>query len=166
MARKACFYPDGSRIFADIPCLRNGDEDSVCCGPVATCLSNKICWDGGSGYVRGSCTDPTWKSSACPQFCLSRYAPQNSFLSGRYSPADYCHIEPAGEAGVLKDCLDLNADSWCCLESQKTCDCSKGNVTFPGKRSLVSTIPYPDATFTALSSAKSSTSKAIGFLVA
>lgn len=76
MARKACFYPDGSRIFADIPCSRNGDEDSVCCGPVATCLSNKICWDGGSGYVRGSCTDPTWKSSACPQFCLSRYAPR------------------------------------------------------------------------------------------
>lgn len=65
----------------------------------------------------------------------------------------------------MKDCLDLNADSWCCYESQQTCDCSKGNVTLPGKRSLVSKIPYPDATLTTLSSAKSSISMEIGFLV-
>ena len=130
MAQKACFYPDGLRLFADIPCSKNGSEDNFCCGPAAICLSNKICWDGGSGYLRGSCTDATWKSSACPQFCLSRYAPRIHF--SREDPLiDYCNAEPAGKAGGMKDCLDLNADSWCCLqESQTTCDCSQGNVTF------------------------------------
>lgn len=82
------------------------------------------------------------------------------------TPADYYHVEPGGEAGILNECLDVNADSWCCAESQKTCDCSKGNVTLPGKRSLVSTIPYPkETTLNVLSSAKSPISKAIGFLV-
>lgn len=70
-ASALCYFPDGTRLFADQPCLVNGSEDSFCCGPQATCLSDKLCWDGGSGYVRGSCTDPTWKSAACPQFCLS-----------------------------------------------------------------------------------------------
>lgn len=86
-------------------------------------------------------------------------------LIGKISLIDCCHVEPAGTAGVMKDCLDLNADSWCCLEGQTTCDCSKGNVTFPDKRSLVSKIPYPNTTSTTLSSAKSSISKAVGFLV-
>lgn len=65
-----CYFPDRTRLLNDQPCIVNGTEDSFCCGPQATCMSDKLCWDGGTGYVRGSCTDVTWKSSACPQFCL------------------------------------------------------------------------------------------------
>lgn len=53
----------------------------------------------------------------------------------------------------MTDCKDPGSDSWCCSDGGKSCDCSKGNVTFPGARSLVSTIPYPKSSATSSSEA-------------
>ena len=46
-------------------------EDSPCCGKNGTCLANGLCQNSKSNLTaRGTCTDRTWKSSNCPQFCL------------------------------------------------------------------------------------------------
>lgn len=138
-----CFDPDGTRLFADQPCLVNGTQDSFCCGPQATCLSDKLCWDGGGGYVRGSCTDATWKSSACPQFCLSMLP---TTWSARAFRVCWPWPAPRDGAGQMTDCKDPTSDSWCCSADGKNgdpCDCASSNVTFPGARSLVSTIDFP-----------------------
>jgi hypothetical protein len=79
LASAQCYYPDGSISTGDTPCTSTGN--STCCGSGYACLSNRICMATGdeaqkpdaSLYVRGSCTDPTWKSASCPLFCISSH---------------------------------------------------------------------------------------------
>ncbi|KAF7121625.1 hypothetical protein CNMCM5793_009096 [Aspergillus hiratsukae] len=69
----ACYYPD-----------------ATCCGQGYACLSNSLCMatgdeikkTGATLYVRGSCTDPTWRSSACPLFCINPDPPNSDNLAG------------------------------------------------------------------------------------
>lgn len=76
----ACYYPDGS-VAQDIPCTDSTDE-STCCGPGFACLGHTssffLCQATGeefqradaSEFVRGSCTDQSWRSSNCPNVCV------------------------------------------------------------------------------------------------
>lgn len=76
-ATAICYYPDGSVAPQDTACMDN-EEASTCCGQGYACLSNNICMStgdeiqksGASTYVRGSCTDQTWRSNNCPLFCI------------------------------------------------------------------------------------------------
>ena len=79
-----CYYPDGTQA-ADFPCDPDA-ENSMCCGdgrPVKdfvgfACLSNKMCQSSSGRIIRGSCTDPTWKSPECVGYCLGVYSPTPS----------------------------------------------------------------------------------------
>lgn len=63
-----CWYPDGETLaISDIPC-NTESSDSACCGPNSFCMSNGLCF--GNGVLsRGSCTDKSWNSTECAQFC-------------------------------------------------------------------------------------------------
>lgn len=71
-----CYYPNGSVAPQDTPCL-DSTTHSACCGPGYACLSNSICMAtgkeqgkaGATELVRGSCTDKSWRSGSCPNFC-------------------------------------------------------------------------------------------------
>lgn len=83
-----CYYPDGTVTNQDVPCLP-GDEASWCCGFGYACLSNKICMATNyttgtdiSTYVRGSCTDKSWRAANCPSFCVNSAAPASDDVSG------------------------------------------------------------------------------------
>jgi len=85
-----CYYPDGTATNSDQPCL-SGSEPSWCCGHGFICLDNKMCMatpqqleadHGLAPYVRGSCTDKTWRDGNCPNFCVNGDAPVNDLLSG------------------------------------------------------------------------------------
>ncbi len=91
-----CYYPDASTAPQDTPCL-NSAGDTFCCGEGYVCLSNRICKsvaatndpNSQSTYVRGSCTDPTWRSSACPSFCIDpRFGELGSLLSQKERQRD------------------------------------------------------------------------------
>ena len=104
---RTCYFPDGTPTGTDVPC--DGDaEDSFCCFTGQACLSNKICGAFHTNttgtslvYARGTCTDPTWNSPACPKFCLDGEStlrpvplPQPSFAHA-WSPGvndSYPHI--------------------------------------------------------------------------
>lgn len=43
---------------------------SACCAAGSVCLSNGLCQSGTNEVIRGSCTDQTWTSPDCPQYCL------------------------------------------------------------------------------------------------
>ncbi|KAK0659672.1 hypothetical protein DIS24_g3870 [Lasiodiplodia hormozganensis] len=62
-----CYYPDGNTISDDVPCDSSA-EQSACCGSGATCMMNGLCLNYGL-FSRGSCTDSSWESDACPQQC-------------------------------------------------------------------------------------------------
>lgn len=72
-AQQSCYLPDGSwdggSETSPQPCnLLAGT--SHCCGFPQVCLSNGYCYDPGAMSIyRSSCTDQTWKSTACPTYC-------------------------------------------------------------------------------------------------
>jgi len=88
-ASAACFYPDGS-VAQDTPCT-DSTSQSTCCGTGFVCLGRSssffLCQatgdmlksPGASEYVRGSCTDKTWRSSNCPNVCVD---PKRDFVAG------------------------------------------------------------------------------------
>ena len=71
LAKRQCYFPDGSVDSSSTPCDTSSDN-SACCGPGNACLSNGYCFtyvDTMLGLGRQSCTDKTWQSDACPSNC-------------------------------------------------------------------------------------------------
>lgn len=71
-----CYSPNGKLAASDFPCFLAQDT-SACCGAGGVCLSNGLCEPvnavGVSEIIRGTCTDPTWTSSSCPQYCTGKF---------------------------------------------------------------------------------------------
>jgi hypothetical protein len=68
---------------------------SHCCGPTDICLSNGLCWDQDSTYynrmVRASCTDNTWASSSCPQYCTTGQSSRQPLIIRKPVQTDATH---------------------------------------------------------------------------
>ncbi|KAH0493444.1 hypothetical protein TgHK011_000112 [Trichoderma gracile] len=143
-----CFYPDGTPAPGDVPCT-DSTANSVCCGTGYACLSNGICQatgdelkkPGASEFVRGSCTDKTFRSSACPSFCGT---PGQDNVGG-------------GE-GMAK-CDNTKQDLYWCInaanialqEKEDPCGDQDAVVFFPGTPTVITTInvaPKPTSTST------------------
>ena len=73
MTNAKCYFPDGSIATGDTPCNSVAASNSVsaCCGYSDICLDNALCLmqHNSPGIVRGSCTDETWQSHECAQYC-------------------------------------------------------------------------------------------------
>ncbi|KAH7322571.1 hypothetical protein B0I35DRAFT_509887 [Stachybotrys elegans] len=73
---QACYYPDGSLAPDQFRCTTDTAE-SFCCPDNENCLANKLCYFNSTGfddvfrhfYFRGSCTDQSWDSPDCPNYC-------------------------------------------------------------------------------------------------
>ena len=79
MANTKCYYPDGSISTGDIPCnsAAAGNSVSACCGQSDICLDNGLCFvqESSPTVARGSCTDETWQSLQCAQYCSDGNCP-------------------------------------------------------------------------------------------
>ncbi|TFB00012.1 hypothetical protein CCMA1212_008256 [Trichoderma ghanense] len=136
-ATSLCYYPDGTPAPGDVPCT-DSTANSVCCGTGYACLSNGICQatgdelkkPGATEFVRGSCTDKTYRSSSCPSFCGT---PDQDNVSG-------------GE-GMAK-CTDTKQDLYWCInaanialqETEDPCGDQDAVVFFPGTPTVITTI--------------------------
>ena len=71
-----CYYPDGTVAQGDTPCHSSsiGDGSSACCAAAHICLSNGLCLHTNvqEAIARGSCTDKTWQSLECAEYCSDR----------------------------------------------------------------------------------------------
>lgn len=112
-----CYFPDGTLDTKSFVCnttaVDNGDF-SACCSAGDDCYDSGTCYQGWSGIAyRNTCTDPTWKSAACPQFCL-----ESDML----------------DAGIWIQSCDLRTKSACCLVGSAACcnDTSKIFAYAPG----------------------------------
>lgn len=69
---RTCYTPNGAVWEGHTPCNQAADE-SHCCGSNDFCLSNGHCLQAEGVYAnrigRGSCTDSSWRSEACPYEC-------------------------------------------------------------------------------------------------
>ncbi|KAF7188005.1 hypothetical protein HII31_10677 [Pseudocercospora fuligena] len=71
LSATTCYFPDGTEA-ANFTTCNAGAANAACCTSSDACLSNGYCLqqDGLSNrIIRGSCTDKTFDSSACPQQC-------------------------------------------------------------------------------------------------
>ena len=109
-----CYNPDASIATQDVPCT-NGTF-STCCGQGYACLSNMVCMRTSAApsvraeypFLRGSCTDPMYKSASCPSFCISQ--PDND----------------RDQAQAMLKCSDAPGDHYIC--NNKVSDCNDPSV--------------------------------------
>ncbi|KAF2115078.1 hypothetical protein BDV96DRAFT_600213 [Lophiotrema nucula] len=145
-SNSTCYYPAGLEN-RGIPCNPDA-EVSSCCGPGFVCLSNGLCTPGKDDkktyrykYYRSGCTDPTWNSTDCPQYCLDVLTTNEASDS-----------LDAGEG--IQSC---GSNSYCCNKNYDCCSNST-NVFTLGTANIVRTIPYFSSTSTSSSSPSSSAS--------
>ena len=139
LASALCYYPNG-KPSDDLACDPTA-EVSVCCNRGAACLSNGVCEhlpNSSAGvaatYGRGSCTDQSWQSASCPQFC------QTTFLGGGV-PVSNCTTD----------------GDWCCGADDGSC--CDGKVVKLGVGNLETTLGLvATSTSTARRSSASSSS--------
>lgn len=116
-ATARCYFPDGTLDTKSFVCNTTAVDSggsSACCSAGDDCYDSGTCYQGWSGIAyRNTCTDPTWKSAACPQFCLE---------SGML------------DAGIWIQSCDLRTKSACCVVGSTYCcnDTSKVFTYAPG----------------------------------
>ena len=124
----ACYFPGGTLATNDTPC-RDDKKNSVCCRQGYACLSNGLCQatgeepqkPGATEFVRGGCTDKSWRSSNCPLFCMN---PDKE--------------NTAGGMGLAK-CENAKQDVYYCINSDQedvSCEDSIGVIFFPGEHNV------------------------------
>lgn len=73
LQNQTCYFPNQEVADFDIPCtdFTTSDGFVFCCGSGRSCLPEGICSSAsGDPYLsRGSCTDQSWSSPSCPQYC-------------------------------------------------------------------------------------------------
>lgn len=104
----SCYFPDGTLKASDIPSnFTSSTGHSSCCGPAAEYLSSGLCLITGL-VARGSCTDPTWADSACPNYCRD------------VNPSGGIPIVPNAYGGAV------NVAQWCCDWPLSNGSCAQG----------------------------------------
>ena len=74
ISAQQCYYPNGDVSKTDAPC--SSAEGAACCPLNWQCLDNGLCYlDSEKYFGRYTCTDKSWKSSACPGFCTDSTSP-------------------------------------------------------------------------------------------
>lgn len=112
-----CYYPDGTYDPTLAPC-KSAQEHSACCGAdTSLCLDNGLCFKEestwGNRLSRGGCTDKTWKSGACPQYCADGMQPVLRHLK----PSKiYSHLESVNMEGGCSLFLgpESTTGAFCC----------------------------------------------------
>lgn len=70
-AAHTCYSPNRFGATRDTPCHSSDGETSACYAYCDMCFDNNLCLaqQGAKIITRGSCTDETWQSPECPQYC-------------------------------------------------------------------------------------------------
>lgn len=66
-----CYFPNQAIVLNAYACSLTSNN-SACCAVGHICLDNGLCTPGNGQIIRGGCTDQTWNSPECPQYCLRR----------------------------------------------------------------------------------------------
>jgi hypothetical protein len=90
-APRSCYWPDGTTLttandaYEFTACFSG---DSQCCAKEEVCLSKGLCFSRPEGkFHRGACTDKTWSTSPCPQYCKNS---QSSGQENNVNNCEYC----------------------------------------------------------------------------
>ncbi|MCJ1369197.1 hypothetical protein MMC20_000406 [Loxospora ochrophaea] len=155
-----CYFPSGDEAGGNVPCYPDLPE-SPCCAVGWACLENDLCSSTANVSslavgtpARGSCTDPSFSSTECPQFCLGG----SGMVKLIQHLSDYYKIALTDQIGddrglLLQNCP--NTGEYCCSND---CDCSTGEnvITVSGSPSIA-TVIQPMAAMNTLGSPSTAT---------
>jgi len=118
-ATSRCYNPDGSLAASgNYPCFL-GQENSPCCGGGQVCEASGLCKVpdsvGVSDLIRGTCTDSSWQSNECPQYCLQATTGGTNLISCQNvtsSDLDFCcdHTNGCCDSGIARFQVADNVD--------------------------------------------------------
>ena len=136
-----CYAPDGEAALGNYPCFLD-QAVSPCCGGGYICEASGLCKVVGSqavsDLIRGTCTDSTWKSTDCPQYCTSNQ-PQEllCYCCWRWTAA-------ATGGTILISCQNVtNSDlDFCCDHTDGCCDSGIGRFRVPSNTDIVTLGTY------------------------
>ncbi|KAI9869303.1 MAG: hypothetical protein M1813_000092 [Trichoglossum hirsutum] len=112
---QTCYGVGGSIALGATPCNPSSSTHSACCHNVDYCLTNGLCFDSGGDNLlsRQSCTDQSWNSQACPQYCMG----------------------DLGDYAALLPCYNTWGDTphpwYCCGISSDALACCNNGSSFP-----------------------------------
>lgn len=129
----SCYYPDSIYTASDQPCIVNGTHGSFCCGSQGIlCLSDKVSYcnhssysTSGNSYARGSCTDQSFRSPACPQFSLDAYF----WCMWVLLTDNVAAAAPDKSASGMFQCI-YTTDFYCCSADGSPYSCEDGNIAW------------------------------------
>jgi hypothetical protein len=123
VGNKTCYLPNGDAVVTNTPCLTtSGDGHSHCCDPSAdVCLDNGLCYSSWHGVLwRRTCTDNTWKSPYCSNYCQNTYTNVGVGVFAR----DQIH----GNADQISCCIGWNTTSGKCLDNRASFQVRSGKI--------------------------------------
>ena len=107
-----CYYPNGDAVADNNPCVLDQDA-SPCCGNGWTCLENGLCYNPISkALARGTCTDPSWTSPQCPQFCTKSLYSINKSLDHRFFDFLFLAVELIATANPILARRRIQRSRW------------------------------------------------------
>lgn len=146
-----CYFVNGDIAFGAIPCFPTL-TNSPCCWHNLDCLANGLCINPQTnGTLRGTCTDDSWKSAFCPQYCRIssyRYSLRRGFmfffLGGRKRSRNLLitvelQMNFRGGTRKISPLIDrrrygnvrtihLRKEAWCAATSSTRIHCTKQRV--------------------------------------
>lgn len=154
-SNSSCYYPSGLETRGSA-CNPNAAISS-CCGPGFVCLSNGLCEPGPENkksykyeYYRSSCTDSSWNSTSCPQYCVGR--------TSNCHPLYWLYITDNATANNNLDAGEglqsCGSNTYCCNKNYDCC-ANSTEVFKLDAANIVTTIPYLTQSSTAAPSSTS-----------
>lgn len=126
-----CYYPTGKEASGDSPCNTSVDVSS-CCGKTDYCLDNNYCFSQTTNIItRGSCTDESWQSHACPLHCTGSVSPFHEAAVLR-SILLKMRLADSISGPTLIPILNGDESMWCCGSGLRDTSkvCTYSDTTF------------------------------------
>ncbi len=109
---QTCYSPNRTPVSDDSPCrVTESNQFSACCNRKDICLDNHLCLpQGGDSSViyRGTCTNPSWQSDDCAQYCqdgVSRSLQSQSSPNPLTLRAPFAGLQGGRTTNVPRDCV-------------------------------------------------------------
>lgn len=76
---RQCFNSGGDYV-SEFAVCNPADVAGPCCSGGDVCLSNGLCQNTAGDTYQGGCTDKSYKSASCPNFCTGNKVPNQSIF--------------------------------------------------------------------------------------
>lgn len=131
VSAQTCYYPDGLTPSDDIPCNSNAAASS-CCPTGSFCMDNGLCFGGGV-VSRASCSDQSWASAECAQYCTDG----TSRLTDMKPESGLTSVTVNASTSISLTACDASSRTFACGLNNTQCSNTHSTFTMKDGNALV-----------------------------